>query len=825
MKLRGRLILAVSITLLVVLLANVGGLQVLLSKSLHASLDQMGGAFANIEDQQLDQDLRRLQDAYQEEILQVEKRLLDWAQWDDSWNFMKSRNPDFISSNLSSDVVQAMDYDAILFITQNGQVIAATLSDSNLIPIDSIYQKLAVAQMLEPFIANDDVRSGQVKMGKTPALFAIRPITPTSGEGENRGMVVFVKLFTPNRVQNLADRLHLNIHLKSCDAQNPQPQQSYPIIDKSDATWIHAAMLIRDALNKPSFEFHIQVPRKVQSQSLETQAQITEVFQGMFASNAFGAVLGALANIIVLVLILNRFLLGKFRTLSNTVEKIRKESDHSLRIPDLGKDEVGELGSQFNEMLHALQLVQNTMQQQGKVRKALLDALPMPIVALNGHFQVAGELSRMGKKVMGEEALGKAWTEVLGLNETQSASLLDFLDVFALGLLSPQDMAALNPITEIQIRGLWLRLTYHPLPHQENTGEALVILVVAEDISEEKRHQDEMRKLSADNAWLKAILADPDLFVEFFRESRQGLDVVQQVLSSHIEESEIARAFRHVHTLQGCSSGFGLMDLSQAASKLEDQLSRILRAVQNPHQTGHLKSEAEEKARFELDNLLTVLTTEQQRLLGALNQQVSDWKSGPSLRIPLHRLTEWSALLAMGDRDEVLHSIEARLRVPLSRVLNRTLVWFPGMVRRSSKQAELQLIGSDIPIPIEWSTSLNDILVHLLRNAMAHGIEYPEERTLRGKSEAGHIQIQAKQQDQILEFWVSDDGAGFSIEVEQAFSLGASSRENTDTLSGRGVGLHAVKTMVEELGGTITVESSTGKGATFHLRFDLSPVF
>jgi len=134
----------------------------------------------------------------------------------------------------------------------------------------------------------------------------------------------------------------------------------------------------------------------------------------------------------------------------------------------------------------------------------------------------------------------------------------------------------------------------------------------------------------------------------------------------------------------------------------------------------------------------------------------------------------------------------------------------------------LHLIGGDLKLPIDWSPTLNDILVHLLRNCIAHAIEDPEERSLRGKPDMGSIRIIATQDAELFTLSVEDDGNGFEVPINEAFSFGYSSRAVTTDLAGQGVGLSAVRSMVQELGGTIDIQSIAGKGSIVTMHFVVS---
>jgi two-component system chemotaxis sensor kinase CheA/two-component system sensor histidine kinase and response regulator WspE len=188
----------------------------------------------------------------------------------------------------------------------------------------------------------------------------------------------------------------------------------------------------------------------------------------------------------------------------------------------------------------------------------------------------------------------------------------------------------------------------------------------------------------------------------------------------------------------------------------------------------------------------------------------------------------------------------ARL-IPLSGVL----AGFPraarDMAKEQGKEVECVVKGGETGVDKSILLSLNDPLVHLVRNCVDHGIETPEERGEAGKPRIGKIVLSARTDGDLLAVTVEDDGRGISpakvraaalrkgiIGEQQAASLSArsaldlifqpgfSTREQAGETSGRGVGLDVVRKRVTSLGGSVTVESEPGKGARFTLRMPQS---
>jgi two-component system chemotaxis sensor kinase CheA len=133
----------------------------------------------------------------------------------------------------------------------------------------------------------------------------------------------------------------------------------------------------------------------------------------------------------------------------------------------------------------------------------------------------------------------------------------------------------------------------------------------------------------------------------------------------------------------------------------------------------------------------------------------------------------------------------------------------------TGKEVEFEVRGEDLLLD---QTCL-DLIVHLVRNAVDHGIESSEERVKLGKNARGKIVIEATTLDGETRITVSDDGRGIDpAHIEQIFRPGFSTAREISEVSGRGVGLDAVKTGIEEAGGSVNVTSKVGQGSTFEIK-------
>lgn len=138
----------------------------------------------------------------------------------------------------------------------------------------------------------------------------------------------------------------------------------------------------------------------------------------------------------------------------------------------------------------------------------------------------------------------------------------------------------------------------------------------------------------------------------------------------------------------------------------------------------------------------------------------------------------------------------------------------------SGKAIQFVLSGDDVHIPASLSQTVSTILLHLVRNAVDHGIEYPLERVVLQKPSRGTVEITAAGENDHLLIKVCDDGYG-SESGDAMFAAGYSTAPFLTEFSGRGIGLDAVLDVVERANGTIETKSKPGRGTSFEVKLPL----
>lgn len=264
---------------------------------------------------------------------------------------------------------------------------------------------------------------------------------------------------------------------------------------------------------------------------------------------------------------------------------------------------------------------------------------------------------------------------------------------------------------------------------------------------------------------------------------------------------------------------------------LRNRIDHILRSDDTEKLTSQLETLSRKIARRETfdDDSLLALSVQLDSLLDQLDQL---------------RDTDDALQQSLGQ----LQNDALALRVvPIDMVFRRMPVLVKQLSRQLGKPVELHVSGADTRIDKSMVDVLSEPLIHMIRNALDHGIEAPEERRLAGKSATAHLTLRASNQGGTLQIELSDDGRGLDeqrilekalakgiVKSEQAATLGLSEIQRlifepgfstaasvTET-SGRGVGMDVVKTRIEQLGGTVSVRSTPRRGCHITLTMPVS---
>jgi two-component system chemotaxis sensor kinase CheA len=398
-------------------------------------------------------------------------------------------------------------------------------------------------------------------------------------------------------------------------------------------------------------------------------------------------------------------------------------------------------------------------------------------------------------------------------------------------------------------------------------------------------------------------------FIVETKELLEKLDNDLVELEKKQNDVELLNAiFRYVHTIKGTSSFIGFEQMSELTHKFEDVLNKLRRfelklnpeimdvilEAQDLMKVLLSKLEANDLSPIDISGVVSKLERisrgeflieedVEKASVDNVSQKLQSKVIDKTVRIDVERLDELMNLvgelvlgrnrltqivsgiverfegesLARELMDTIaqvdyltseLQAVVMRARMmPIAKVFSK----FPRIVRDLSrdlnKEVELLIYGEETEVDKSVIESIHDPLVHLIRNAIDHGIETPQERKAVGKPEKGKVILRAEHEGNFIVITVEDDGRGIDPErvrrkavekriiTEQEassisdrdalnliFLLGFSTAGKVTNVSGRGVGLDVVKANITKLNGMIDVQSTLGQGTKFILKLPLT---
>jgi two-component system, chemotaxis family, sensor kinase CheA len=514
----------------------------------------------------------------------------------------------------------------------------------------------------------------------------------------------------------------------------------------------------------------------------------------------------------------------------------------SARADVHSDDEVGDLATAFNAMADATADRELRLENMTRNLRDLFDNMREAIVAFDEHGVIRGATSRQAKRLFGGMTLeGRAVRDVLYPDapayDIDAASFAEWLPIaFS---TPPSDWASCESFAprEVLIAGangekVPLDLEFRPVVRD---GRIDRIMLLATDVSLQRELAQVVQAQEAEHgrkiaAMRKLIAGGTQVFVGFAEATRMRLSRCDALLARNSERipTEVLDAlFREVHTIRGDATSFDLVDLAAEAKKLEEDLD-------------------EARARVRGDGLTTtkswhgLLAARLGLVRSALEQGCALFASASPVggavfdQITVQR-RDLDALLACAKgRSDRIAELATRLAArPFGETAAAVMEGTPLWASAEGKEVALVVESREVMVPAALARVLPGVLGHLVRNAIAHGIETPSERRASGKPEKGNVRLSAAAGERGVAVTVADDGAGMNLpairarasalgvagasEVDLVFTPGFSTRAAANDVAGRGVGLDAVRDDLARAGFEVRVVSEDGKGTRFEI--------
>jgi|GEM_PF-2086872 len=336
---------------------------------------------------------------------------------------------------------------------------------------------------------------------------------------------------------------------------------------------------------------------------------------------------------------------------------------------------------------------------------------------------------------------------------------------------------------------------------------------------------------------------DPESYSIFLSEVQELLRCIStgvKLPHSHIDLHDL---YRFAHTLKGVLAVYSLDAAVAAAHHMEDHLHKLQtrREPLSKMERLRLQKSAQKVGREVVAGL---------RKLSAAKNRKSPGRSQPGKQLPVepHLLISLPSQQGLAEKRQnlkipTLHDkVQAPPHTTMAPVLKKYLDTADVLARRLGRKIDIHFSGGEVPLPQTGMTLLFASLLHLIRNAVDHGIEPSPKRLAAGKAERGRLHLMARQHRGMFILCIADDGAGIDSRqvrniavrrglinrrdaarysqdelVNLIFLPGFSLKNKVTEVSGRGIGMDAVKYALEKHRGRIQVKTEVGKGTAIKI--------
>ena len=440
------------------------------------------------------------------------------------------------------------------------------------------------------------------------------------------------------------------------------------------------------------------------------------------------------------------------------------------------------------------------------------------------------------------DIIGKHIENVLHLSDKETDDLKFSIQLLENKLLDWDDFESLNDEqTTIGDNIYHVQFKQYGSPSK---GE-LKLFVTLKDVTTEVWEAEQKEERHALQKMISGIMSEQESFVRFLGECDKIIHTMMQELEQeNVSESQINTLFRAVHTIKGNAAAFDMSKVSKAAELAENFLRSLRTRIDQ------ISEESLDELRDKVLDLIDTFNDTRNILAKSLGSVFKDWESG-KVQIPKEKLLELANLVEEDPKLKKNEKLSAITRSFFYKPIKTLLHRYSNLLNKLAFQCDkkvhpLEISGGDILINTDIYSAFSESLVHVFRNAIDHGIEFPSDRIQSDKDELGKIKISIMQDLEYMSMIIEDDGGGIDpniirriakdrqlISVEEIsqlsdeevidliFAPGFSTAEEVTDVSGNGVGMDAVRTSVKDLGGQITVLSKMGQGTKFFIDLPL----
>lgn len=522
----------------------------------------------------------------------------------------------------------------------------------------------------------------------------------------------------------------------------------------------------------------------------------------------------------------------------------KKDYTNSIEIDT--NDEFGEMANslkenitvsaKLHEEINELNTnLENKVEEKTKKISSLLNNAGQGFLSFGCDFIVDNEYSAECNKFLGENISGQKIADLLFVDSNKK----DFFQNTILDIHEMRNDTVKNSLlsllpNEIILNKRALKLEYKLL------GESKLMLIIT-NVSAQKKLENKVKKEQETLKMIVEVVTQSDIYFDTKKDYEKFITACESNLDNNKTSlHNINEIYRTIHTFKGTFSQLYMGNVVAFLHSIESELSAMIK--ENDHTNDKLlsllkKADFTSNLQTELEIIKNILGD---NFFNSHNFVKIDLSVIKTLEEKINKLFQQTNLTTQ-EAKEIINQVASFSNQSLLNLLKQYTALAEQLAQKLEKDIyELEIIGDSNILISEETKPFVKSLIHVFRNAIDHGIEDPNTRDENSKDLQGTISCSFKEIDDVIEIIISDDGAGIDKEEIQlkAFAKGLITKEQINTLSddaiynfifneqfstkeeitdisGRGVGMSAVKTELEKIGGTVKINTQLNHGTTF----------
>lgn len=342
--------------------------------------------FTILEKQDIEKNLTRAQNVLAMEQSAIDKIVCDWAFWDDTYEFINDKNPEYIRKNINDVVFVTQKLNFLMYVDLQGEMVYGQgfdLDKKTIKPLpEGLLSQLGANQLLFGTNSSAHEVSGIARLPDGPAFVVSYPILDTDKEKPVRGTMIAGRYLTSEEIGDLADASQLSLSAYLIDGQDmpedflvakevlhPDRSSIVKILDEDN---VAGYVMLYDIYQNPAMILRVDTPRHIYIQGKSTLRYLTVVL--IVTGFLFGG---------MYFLFIEKTILSRLADLSRQVICIGKYGNPTARVEASGDDELAELSGTINKMLNSLALAQNELRTSESITRVLLEGIPDSLLRLD----------------------------------------------------------------------------------------------------------------------------------------------------------------------------------------------------------------------------------------------------------------------------------------------------------------------------------------------------------------------------------------------------------------------------------------------------------